>query len=326
MSAQLIQRPRRLRKSSKLRNMLENVHLSSSDFIFPVFIIEGRDHKQEIVSLPGQYRWSIDRLPEVLSEILEANICGVMLFGVPENKDSIGSENYQEDGITQKAIRYFKLNAPDLVIFTDVCLCSFTDHGHCGVIEGEEILNDQTLEILAKTAVSHARSGADFVAPSGMMDGMIKEIRFHLDKAGFETVGIMSYAVKYASAFYGPFREACASSLKGNRKTYQMNYCNDSREAKREAKLDEEEGADFLMVKPALSYLDVIKDISSHTNLPVAAYNVSGEYDMVKAAAEKGWIDERSIVIESLTAMKRAGADVILTYHALDACSWLKLN
>jgi porphobilinogen synthase len=303
--------------------MLESVKLSPADFIYPLFVVEGNNIKQEISSLPGQYRWSIDRLPEIIGQVVSVNVKSVMIFGIPEYKDVIGSENFRDDAVTQQAIRKIKEIDDSLVIFTDVCLCSFTDHGHCGIVNNHIIENDATLEILQKTAVSHAKAGANFVAPSGMMDGMIASMRDALDEAGFENVGILSYAVKYASAFYGPFREACSSSLKGDRKSYQMNYLNDSREALKEANLDEAEGADMLMVKPGLAYLDIIKEVSQQSYLPIAAYNVSGEYAMVKAAAQNGWVDEQSVVLESLSSMKRAGADIILTYHALDASKWL---
>ncbi|MDC0534377.1 porphobilinogen synthase [Francisellaceae bacterium] len=316
-------RPRRLRHSPAIREMLESVKLNPADFIYPLFVVEGNNIKQEISSLPGQYRWSIDRLPEIIEQVVNAKVKSVMIFGIPEYKDTIGSENFRDDAITQQAIRKIKEIDDSLVIFTDVCLCSFTDHGHCGIVNDHIIENDATLEILQKTAVSHAKAGAHYVAPSGMMDGMIASMRDALDETGFENVGILSYAVKYASAFYGPFREACSSSLKGDRKSYQMNYLNDSREALKEANLDEAEGADMLMVKPGLAYLDIIKEVSQQSYLPIAAYNVSGEYAMVKAAAQNGWVDEQSIVLESLSSMKRAGADIILTYHALDASKWL---
>lgn len=275
--------------------------------------------------MPNQYHWSVDMLDELVEYVVKSGIKSLMIFGVPKIKDLVSSENYDPNGITQQAIRKIKQLAPELVIATDVCMCSFTPHGHCGILDEHDYVdNDQTLEILQKTAVSHAQAGADIVAPSGMMDGMIIAMRQALDEASFENVSIMSYSVKYASAYYGPFRSACSSSLKGDRKTYQMDYRN-KKEAIREALADIEQGADFIMVKPALSYLDIVNELSHIIDLPIAAYHVSGEYAMIKAAASAGLVDEKAITIETLISMKRAGAKVILTYTALDVANWLKV-
>ncbi|AIT09173.1 delta-aminolevulinic acid dehydratase [Candidatus Francisella endociliophora] len=319
-----ISRPRRLRISQNFRDMVAEISLSTDDLMYPIFVVHGEGIKKEISSMPNQYHWSIDMLDELVEQVVLAGIKSVMIFGVPKTKDLISSENYDHNGIMQQAIRKIKELAPNLVVGTDVCMCSFTPHGHCGILnEHEYVDNDKTLEILQKTAVSHAQAGADIVAPSGMMDGMILAMRQALDEANFETVSIMSYSVKYASAYYGPFRSACDSSLKGDRKTYQMDYRN-KKEAIREAMEDVEQGADFIMVKPALSYLDIINELSHIIDLPVAAYHVSGEYAMIKAAAAAGLVDEKAITIETLTSMKRAGAKVILTYTALDVAKWLK--
>ncbi len=322
-----ISRPRRLRGSEGVRRMVREVSLSVDDLMFPIFVVHGENIQKPIDALKGQYHWSIDCLEKLIKEVVRLKIPAVMLFGVPALKDACGSENYDDQGIVQEAIRKIKSIAPNLVVATDVCLCGYTDHGHCGVVsEGHTaeavVENDATLTLLGKTAVSHAKAGTDIVAPSGMMDGMIYAIRKALDDADFQSVAIMSYAVKYASAFYGPFREASGTSLKGDRKTYQMDYAN-KKEAVREALLDEQEGADYLMVKPALAYLDIIADVSKVSCLPMVAYQVSGEYAMIKAAVEKGWIDERAVTLEALISMKRAGANIILTYSALDVAGWV---
>lgn len=319
-----ITRPRRLRTSQAMRDMVAEITLRTDDLMYPIFVVHGQNIKKEISSMPNQYHWSIDRLDEIVEKVVKAGIKSLMIFGVPKTKDLVSSENYDSNGITQLAIRKIKALAPQLVVATDVCMCSFTPHGHCGILDEDQVVdNDKTLEILQKTAVSHAQAGADIVAPSGMMDGMIIAMREALDGAEFFNVGIMSYSVKYASAYYGPFRNACDSSLNGDRKTYQMDYRN-KKEAIREALEDVEQGADFIMVKPALSYLDIINELDRIVDLPVAAYHVSGEYAMIKAAASAGLVDEKAITIETLTSMKRAGAKVILTYTALDVANWLE--
>ncbi|GAB4581528.1 MAG: porphobilinogen synthase [Anaerolineales bacterium] len=325
-------RPRRLRLSPGLRNMVRETILTPHDFVYPLFIRHGKGIQQAIKSMPGQYQWSVDNLPAEAESIAKLGIPAVILFGIPAEKDPTGTENFAADGIIQQAIRTLKAAVPDLIVITDVCMCEYTDHGHCGILNtGEHIhlpkgyvLNDTTLNILSKVAVSHAEAGADIVAPSGMMDGMVLAIRRSLDEAGFEHLPILSYAVKYASAFYGPFREAAESPPSfGDRKSHQMDPAN-VREALREAALDVAEGADMLMVKPALPYLDVIRRVrDAFPELPLAAYNVSGEYAMLKAAAANGWLDEQKVILETLTAIKRAGADFILTYHAKEACKWL---
>ncbi|AJI75515.1 delta-aminolevulinic acid dehydratase family protein [Francisella philomiragia subsp. philomiragia ATCC 25015] len=318
-----ISRPRRLRVTQAFRDMVAEINLNIDDLMYPIFVVHGNGIKKEISSMPNQYHWSVDMLDELVEQVIKLGIKSLMIFGVPKTKDLISSENYDPNGITQQAIRKIKQLAPELVVATDVCMCSFTPHGHCGILDEHDYVdNDQTLEILQKTAISHAQAGADIVAPSGMMDGMIIAMRQALDESGFETVSIMSYSVKYASAYYGPFRSACSSSLKGDRKTYQMDYRN-KKEAIREALADVEQGADFIMVKPALSYLDIINELSHIIELPIAAYHVSGEYAMIKAAANAGLVDEKAITIETLTSMKRAGAKIILTYTALDVASWL---
>ncbi|MFQ5511424.1 MAG: porphobilinogen synthase [Candidatus Krumholzibacteriia bacterium] len=317
--------------------MVRETQLGTSDFIFPLFVTHGKKVHKPIASMPGVFQLSIDQLAREAESVAEHNIRAVLLFGIPDSKDPVGLENFSEDGIVQQAIRKLKETCPDLVVVTDVCMCEYTDHGHCGVLsrggadskhphlEEGYVLNDETLVILGKVALSHARAGADIVAPSGMMDGMVCSIREALDANDFLHIPIMSYAVKYASSFYGPFRDAAEGAPKfGDRKTHQMDPGN-SREALREAGLDVEEGADFLMVKPALAYLDVIQALSvEYGELPIVAYNVSGEYSMVKAASANGWIDERGAVMETLTGIKRAGADLIITYHAKDAAKWLK--
>ena len=324
-------RPRRLRHTPRLRAAVRETALTPADFIYPLFVVHGGDVRDPIPSMPGICQLSVDRAVEEAGKAAAAGIPAVLLFGIPASKDPIGRENFDDDGIVQRAIRAIKAALPDLLVVTDVCLCEYTDHGHCGVLNRDNpalpagyVLNDETLGVLARVSVSHARAGADVVAPSGMIDGMVAGIREGLDGHGYDHVPIMSYAVKYASAFYGPFRDAAQGApVFGDRRTHQMDPGN-VREALGEAALDVEEGADFLMVKPALAYLDVIRRVhDAHPELPMVAYNVSGEYSMVKAAGERGWLDERSIVIENLTAIKRAGADLIITYHALDAAGWL---
>ncbi len=316
-------RPRRLRSSEGLRKLVRETTLLKEDLIYPLFVVEGQDVKAEISSMPGVYHLSIDRFLEELKEVNDLGILGVLIFGVPDEKDALGSAAYDDNGIVQKALRAGKAAFPDLLFITDICLCGYTDHGHCGIVEDGKILNDPSVELLVKIALSHAQAGADIVAPSDMMDGRIGAIRKGLDAKGFEEIAIMSYSVKYGSAFYGPFREAAHSApAYGDRKTYQMDYSN-AKEALREVALDIEEGADIVMVKPALAYLDIIKTITDHVQMPVAAYNVSGEYAMIKAAAEKGWINEKAVVLETLTAIKRAGAKIIITYFAKDLANWL---
>ena len=316
-------RPRRLRATPTLRSMVRETRLSPDDFIYPMFAVHGEAVRHPIKSMPGVCQLSVDQLVTEAQECAALGIPAVVLFGVPAHKDALGSENFSDDGIVQQAARAIKSALPGLLVIADVCMCEYTDHGHCGIVQGDRIDNDATLEILGKSAVSYARAGADIVAPSGMMDGMVGAIRAALDAAGYLDVGILSYAIKYASAFYGPFREAAEGVPKfGDRKTHQMDPAN-AREALRELDLDIAEGADMVMVKPALPYLDVIRRVREATYLPVAAYNVSGEYAMLKAAAANGWLDERAAVLELLTGIKRAGADMILTYHAKDAARWL---
>jgi porphobilinogen synthase len=316
-------RHRRLRQTANMRALVRETHLHVDDLIYPVFATEGEQVKQEVPSMPGVFQLSLDYLAEEIQEVVNLGIKAVIVFGVPAKKDELGSEAYNDHGIVQKAIAMIKEKFPELVVIADTCLCQYTSHGHCGIVDNGQILNDPTLDLLAKTAVSQAKAGADIIAPSNMMDGFVAAIRYGLDEAGFEHVPIMSYAVKYSSAFYGPFRDAAHSSPKfGDRKTYQMDPAN-RLEALREAESDLNEGADFLIVKPALSYLDIIRDVKNQFNVPVVAYNVSGEYSMVKAAAQNGWINEKDIVLEKLTSMKRAGADLILTYHAKDVARWL---
>lgn len=319
-------RPRRLRATPGLRRMVRETELNPADFIYPMFVTHGRNVRQPIASMPGIAQLSVDEAVREAEKTAELNIPAVLLFGLPAHKDPIGAENFAPNGIVQQAIRAIKQEFPELVVITDVCLCEYTDHGHCGLLDDHgHVLNDETLPILADVAISHAEAGADVVAPSGMMDGMVAAIRLGLDQAGFSQLPIMSYAVKYASAFYGPFRDAAGGAPQfGDRKTHQMDPRN-GREALREAALDVEEGADFLMVKPALVYLDIIRQLRDRfPELPLAAYNVSGEYAMLKAAVANGWLDEERAVLETLTGIKRAGADLIITYHALAAAAWLK--
>ena len=298
--------------------MVRETHVTTDDLVYPLFVAPGTGLKREIPSMPGNFHWSVDRLAAEVEEIAGLGIPAVLLFGLPESKDAVGSGAYAEAGIVQAAVRAIKAAVPELLVMTDVCLCEYTSHGHCGVVREGRVLNDPTLELLARTAVSHAAAGADIVAPSDMMDGRVGAIRAALDAEGFAETPILSYAAKYASAFYGPFREAADSAPQfGDRRAYQMDPAN-RREALKEVLLDLQEGADMVMVKPALSYLDVITDVRAATQVPVAAYNVSGEYAMVKAAAERGWLDEARTVDEILTSIKRAGADIILTYHAKD--------
>ncbi|MBW2356377.1 MAG: porphobilinogen synthase [Deltaproteobacteria bacterium] len=317
-------RPRRLRRTEALRRMIRETILRPDDLILPLFAIGGRNVRNPIASMPGHYQLSIDQLVEPAAEAWDAGIPAVILFGLPEDKDSRGTSAYQDDGIVQQAVAAVKAKLPEMTVITDVCLCQYTDHGHCGVVENGQIVNDATLELLAETALSHARAGADMVAPSDMMDGRVAAIRCALDDNGFTDLPIMAYAAKYCSAFYGPFRQAADSAPRfGDRRTYQMDPAN-SLEALREVELDIADGADIIMVKPALAYLDVIRRIREQANLPLAAYNVSGEYSMIKAGARLGWIDETRVMMEALTAIKRAGADMILTYFAIEAARALQ--
>lgn len=309
-------RTRRLRKTENIRRLVREHKLSVDDLIYPLFIEEGENIETEIVSMPGIKRFSLDTISKELDEVVSYNIPAILLFGIPKEKDEIGSETWNDKGIIQQAIRFVKKNYPSLYVITDVCFCEFTSHGHCGIIHQNDVDNDATLVNIAKQVISHAKAGADMVAPSGMMDGMIATIREALDNSGHVNLPIMSYAVKYASAFYGPFRDAADSAPSfGDRRTYQMDPANRD-EGLREATFDDQEGADILMVKPALSYLDIIRDLKNNFDRPIACYNVSGEYAMIKAAGEKGWIDEERVMMESLLSMKRAGADIIITYFA----------
>jgi len=316
-------RPRRMRANETIRRMVRETTLSPDNFIYPLFVTHGKGVKKEISSMPGNYQQSIDSLVKDCEEVYSLGIPSVILFGIPEHKDELGTEAYSDEGIVQHAIKAIKNKLPDLMVITDVCMCEYTSHGHCGVIKNGTVQNDATLELLAKEALSHAKAGADMVAPSDMMDGRVAAIRDILDDEGFESIPIMSYAAKYASGFYGPFREAAESTPQfGDRRSYQMDPSN-SREALREVELDIEEGADIVMVKPALSYLDIISQVKQEFNMPVAAYNVSGEFSMVKAAAKLGWIDGDRVMMEILTSIRRAGADMILTYHAKEAAKLL---
>lgn len=319
-------RHRRLRENMAIRDLVRETKLSSNDFIYPIFAVEGENIKEEISSLPGNYHYSIDLLPDIINEITSLGIKGVLLFGIPEYKDEIASSAFDNNGIVQKAVRKIKDICPQLLVITDVCMCQYTSHGHCGIVEHNRVNNDKTIEYISKIALSHAKAGADMIAPSDMMDGRVKAIRNILDENGYESIPIMSYSAKYSSAFYGPFRQAANSAPKfGDRKSYQMDPAN-SREAMREIESDIEEGTDIIMVKPAMSYLDVIKSARDRYDLPLAAYNVSGEYAMVKAAAKLGWIDGKKIAMEILLSIKRAGADIIITYHAIEVAKWLKEN
>lgn len=316
-------RPRRLRSSAAMRDLVRETEINPKDFIYPLFVVPGTNIKKEIASLPGNYHLSPDAAVEIAKQAFELGIPGVLVFGLPAYKDEIGSSAWDLDSPVQQAIRLIKQALPDLLVVSDVCLCQYTSHGHCGMLEGNKVANDSSLELISRTAVSHAEAGADMVAPSDMMDGRVLAIREALDDAGYQDVAIMAYSAKYASAFYGPFRDAANSAPQfGDRKTYQMDPSN-ANEALREVMLDVEEGADIVMVKPALPYLDIIRRVKDNVVLPVAAYNVSGEYAMIKAAAAQGLVDEQRIVLETLTSIKRAGADIIITYHAIDAATWL---
>ena len=317
-------RARRLRRSENVRGLVRETELNARDFIYPLFVVHGNKGREEITSMPGVYHQSLDALARDIEEISRLKIPAVLLFGLPARKDELGSEDYDEHGIVQEAIRVCKRVNPELVVATDVCMCQYTTHGHCGIVCGNEIDNDETLRYLGLTAVSHAAAGADIVAPSAMMDGQVGALRGALDALGFNHTAILAYASKYASSFYGPFREAADSPPQfGDRRQYQMDPAN-AREALREVALDIAEGADMVMVKPALAYLDIIRRVREACDLPIAAYNVSGEYSMVKAAARNGWLDEKKVTLEILTAIKRAGADMVLTYHAKDAAQWLE--
>ncbi|MGY0693168.1 porphobilinogen synthase [Virgibacillus sp. FSP13] len=316
-------RHRRLRSSKAMRSLVRENQVNKEDLIYPLFVVEGERVKNEVPSMPGVYHISLDYLEEEMNELQALGIKAVILFGVPNEKDEVGTGAFHDHGIVQKATREIKSKTPEMLVIADTCLCEFTSHGHCGVIHDGDVDNDESLKLLAKTAVSQAEAGADIIAPSNMMDGFVVAIRQALDEAGFINIPIMSYAVKYASAFYGPFRDAANSTPQfGDRKTYQMDPAN-RLEALREAESDMDEGADFLIVKPAMSYLDIVRDVRNNFNAPIVAYNVSGEYAMVKAAAQNGWINERELVMEKLTAMKRAGAELIITYFSKDVAKWL---
>jgi len=319
----LIMRPRRLRRTGGIRRMVRETSLSVNDLIYPLFVDETISEPKPIGSMPGVSRIPLSKVGDTIKEVASLGIPAVIFFGIPAHKDAIGTEAWNDKGVVQEAIRAAKAAAPEMVIIADSCFCEYTEHGHCGVLHGHDVDNDATLANLQKEVVSYAQAGVDIIAPSGMMDGMIASIRSALDEHGFENVPIMSYAVKYASAYFGPFRDAADSAPAfGDRSSYQMDPAN-RREAIKEAMLDVQEGADMLMVKPALAYMDIIREVKDATDLPMAVYNVSGEYAMVKAAAEKGWIDERRVVLETMLSFKRAGADLILTYHALDVARWL---
>ena len=318
-----IMRPRRLRKNEMIRRMVRETKLSLDDLIYPLFVVEGNKIKNEVPSMPNVYQMSVDVVVNECIELEKIGIPAIILFGIPEHKDEVGSQAYAEDGIVQQAIKAIKENTKNLYVITDVCMCEYTNHGHCGIIKNGDVDNDETLKYLGMEAVSHAKAGADMVAPSDMMDGRVAEIRESLDNNGFTDIPIMSYSVKYSSAFYGPFRDAAESTPQfGDRRSYQMDSANRI-EAFREAELDIAEGADIIMVKPALPYLDIIRDLKNTYQMPLAAYNVSGEYSMLKAAINNGWLDEKSVVLEALTSIKRAGADLILTYFAKDVAKWL---
>ena len=319
----MISRPRRLRSSEILRKMVRETRVDKSSLIYPMFVMDGENAIEEIGAMPGQFRYTVDRAGEEFQRLTDAGVSAVMLFGIPEVKDEVGSGAWSETGAVQRALRLAKKDFPNLYMITDVCMCEYTSHGHCGMLCGHDVDNDKTLELLAKTALSHVQAGADMVAPSDMMDGRIAAIRDRLDENGFTNTPIMSYAVKFASSFYGPFREAAGSAPSfGDRKSYQMDFHN-RREAMKEAMLDVEEGADIIMVKPAMSYLDLVREVRDAVDLPVAAYSVSGEYAMVKAAAEKGWIDEEKIVCEMAAAAFRAGTDIYITYYAKELARFM---
>ena len=315
---------RRLRANKQIRRLVRETHLNRSDLIYPIFVTEGENIKNPVDSMPGVYQYSIDKVDEILDEVSQSRISGILIFGIPAHKDELATSAYDDNGITQRAIRHIKQKHPELLVIADVCLCEYTSHGHCGVVCDGKILNDETLPLLSKMAVSLAKSGADIIAPSDMMDGRVSAIRSSLDENGFIDTPILSYSAKFASAYYSPFRDAAESAPSfGDRKTYQMDSAN-GLEALREIEDDISEGADMVMVKPALAYLDIIRAARDRFDLPLVAYNVSGEYSMVKAAAQLNWIDEKKIVMENLIAIKRAGADIIITYHALDAVKWLE--
>ena len=319
----IFKRPRRLRSDKNIRDLVRETKISAADFVQPLFVVGGKGVKEEIESMPGNYHFSLDLLLKEIDRLVKKGLKSIMLFGIPEYKDEIGSSAWQKSGIVQKAIRKIKSEFPELFLITDICLCQYTDHGHCGLIREGKVKNDITLDKLAKVALSHVEAGADMVAPSDMMDGRVAKIRKKLDNNGYQNKGIMAYSAKYNSGFYGPFRDAAQSApSRGDRSTYQMDKAN-SDEALREVALDIEEGADIVMVKPALAYLDIINRVNNNFSIPLAAYNVSGEYALIKAGAEKGWINEREVALESLTAIKRAGADIIITYWAEDAIDWL---
>lgn len=319
-----MRRMRRLRSSEAMRTLVRETRISAEELVYPVFVIEGENIKSPVDSMPGIYQYSIDRLKEECDRVRESGVRNLLLFGIPAHKDEVGSQAYARDGITQRAIRYLKEAYPEFLIIADVCLCEYTSHGHCGLVDGCHILNDETLPLLSRMAVSLTEAGADIIAPSDMMDGRVAAIRKALDEAGYQDTPIMSYSAKYASGYYAPFRDAAHSAPGfGDRKTYQMD-CANGREALRELQDDIEEGADILMVKPGLAYLDVLHAAREQFEYPIAVYNVSGEYAMVKAASQNGWIDEKRIVMENMLAMKRAGADIIITYHAIDVANWLK--
>jgi porphobilinogen synthase len=317
-------RARRVRQTESIRRLVRETRLSVDHFIYPIFVQEGKGIHAEISAMPGQYRWSVDRLKELAKELVGLRIPGVILFGIPDKKDPTATEATRADGVIPRAVKELKSVAPELTVITDVCVCEYTSHGHCGIVEHGEVDNDASLELLGEMALAHARAGADIVAPSDMMDGRVGFIRESLDEEDLERVGIMAYSAKYASAYYGPFREAADSAPQfGDRRGYQMDPAN-AREALREVELDVDEGADIVMVKPALAYLDILRTVRDEFDLPLAAYNVSGEYSMLKAAAERGWIDGNRVMMETLTAIRRAGADMILTYHALEAARLLQ--
>ena len=318
-----MKRFRRLRSDERIRGLVRETSVNKKDLIYPIFVIEGNNIKNPVESMPEVYQYSVDMLDEILEKISKSGISGLLIFGIPSHKDEKATSAYDPDGVTQNAVRYIKSKYPELLVIADVCLCEYMSHGHCGIVSGEKIINDETLPLLSKMAVSLAESGADIIAPSDMMDGRVKAIRESLDLNGFKDIPIMSYSAKFASGYYSPFREAGQSApCFGDRKTYQMDFAN-GREALREIADDIEEGADIVMVKPALAYLDIVKSARERFDFPIAVYNVSGEYSMVKSASQKGWIDEKRIVMENITAMKRAGADIIITYHALDVAEWL---
>lgn len=318
-----MERMRRLRQNEALRSLVRETEISKTDLIYPMFVTEGENIKEPVESMPGIYQWSIDRIDEELDRVVNAGILGILLFGIPAHKDECGSEAYDDNGVTQRCIRHIKEKYPELLVISDICLCEYTSHGHCGLIRDGVILNDETLPLLAKASLSVVKAGADMVAPSDMMDGRIGYIRNYLDENGYKNTPIMAYSAKFASAFYGPFRDAAHSAPQfGDRKSYQMDPAN-GREAVRECLADIGEGADIIMVKPALAYLDILKEVREITDMPLCTYNVSGEYAMVKAAAQNGWIDEKRIVMEEMTAMKRAGAKIIITYHAIDVANWI---